>query len=91
MLVRHDIAKCPPKTHHVINNLVDFADGKLQYQVDRLVVMISTLYVGHGVLGLDAIPSGFYASVSGYCIFLFHHSEAYYLISVVDQLVYEPL
>jgi len=81
----------PRKTNHVVDNFVNLTDGKLQYQIDRLVVMISTLYVGHGVVSLHTIPTSLYAAVSCYCILLLDHSETYYFITVVDELVDEPL
>jgi len=49
------------------------------------------LYVGHGVVRLHAIPTSLYAAVSCYCILLLDDSETYYFISVVDELVDEPL
>lgn len=81
----------PCATHHVVNNLVDLANREFQYQVDGLVVVVPALYVGHCVLGLDAIAPAFNAAVAGDGIFFFHHPQTDNLVAVVDQLVDEPL
>lgn len=86
-----DLARAPRGTYHVIDDLVDFAYGEFQYQVDRLVVVVAALYVRHCILSLNAVTARLDAAVSGDCVFFFDYAQTYNFVAVVDELVDEPL
>jgi len=77
--------------YHVIDDLVDLAYGELENQVDGLVVVVATLYVPHGRLGLGAVAARLDAAIASNGILLLHDAQTHYFIAVVDELVDEPL